>query len=98
VIWPQLAVAALAWLTAAPFPQPRTEVGAAVLHNEIVVVGGLTADGAPSARADAYSPSSGRWRRLPDLPAAVHHPLVASGAGRLYVVGGYGAGSGAGEA
>jgi non-specific serine/threonine protein kinase len=97
VIWPQLAVAALAWVSAARLPEPRTEVGAAVLHSEIVVVGGLTAGGAPSARADAYSPFSGRWRRLPDLPAAVHHPLVASGAGRLYVAGGYGGGLGAGE-
>lgn len=97
MIWPQLAAVALAWLSAAPFPQPRTEVGAAALRDEIVVVGGLTADGAPSARADAYSPESGRWRRLPDLPAAVHHPLVASGAGRLYVAGGYGGALGAGE-
>jgi non-specific serine/threonine protein kinase len=97
VIWPQLAAAALAWLSAAPLPQPRTEVGAAALGGRIVVVGGLTADGAPSARVDAFSPASGRWRRLPDLPAAVHHPLVASGGGRVYVAGGYGGGLGAGD-
>src|SRR4029077_8718567 len=78
VIWAKLAVAALAWLSAAPLPQPRTEVGAAVLRGEIVVVGGLTAEGVPSGRADAFSPATGRWRRLPGLPVAVHHPLVAS--------------------
>ncbi|HEY7694011.1 MAG TPA: kelch repeat-containing protein [Gaiellaceae bacterium] len=97
MIWPQLAVAALAWLSAAPLPQPRSEVGAAVLRGEVVVVGGLTADGAPSARADAYSSATNRWRRLPDLPSAVHHPLVASGGGRVYVAGGYGGLLGAGE-
>ena len=97
MIAPQLAAAALAWVSATPLREARTEVGAAVLRAEIVVVGGLTADGAASARADAYSPASGRWRRLPDLPAAVHHPLVASGGGRVYVAGGYGTGLGAGE-
>ena len=97
MIAPLLAALALAWVSAAPLPEPRTEVGAAVLGGEIVVVGGLTDDGAASARADAYSPASGRWRRLPDLPVAVHHPLVASGGGRVYVAGGYGGALGAGE-
>jgi N-acetylneuraminic acid mutarotase len=97
VIWAKIAVAALAWLAASPLPQPRTEVGAAVLHGEIVVVGGLTAQGVASPRADAFSPTTGRWRRLPDLPVAVHHPLVASSASRLYVAGGYGGALGAGE-
>jgi Kelch motif/Galactose oxidase, central domain len=96
VIAPLLAAVALAWLSAAPLPQPRTEVGAAVLRGEIVVVGGLTDDGAASARADAYSPASGRWRRLPDLPTALHHPMVAAGGGLVYVAGGYGGGLGAG--
>ncbi len=62
----------------------------AVVRGEIVLVGGLTADGAPSARVDAYSPATDRWRRLPDLPAGVHHALAASDGRRLYVVGGYG--------
>jgi non-specific serine/threonine protein kinase len=82
--------AVLAWVGGAPIPEPRTEVAAGVVRGEIVVVGGLTADGAPSARVDAYSPAGDRWRRLPDLPVAVHHPLAASDGRRLYVVGGYG--------
>ena len=97
MIWAKVAVAALAWLAASPLPQPRTEVGAAVLRGEIVVVGGLTAEGAASARADAFSAGTGRWRRLPDLPLAVHHPLVASGGDRIYVAGGYGGRLGAGD-
>ena len=92
-----LVTAALAWVSAAPAPEPRTEVAAAVLAGEIAVVGGLTEDGAPSPRVDAYSPRLDRWRRLPDLPTGVHHTMVASDGRRLYVVGGYGGPLGAGE-
>jgi non-specific serine/threonine protein kinase len=91
-----LVAAALGWLGAAPAPEPRSEVAAAVVEGEIAVIGGLTADGAPSARVDAYSPTRDRWRRLPDLPAAAHHTMAAAGGARLYVVGGYGGALGAG--
>ena len=93
-----LVAAAIAWLSAAPAPEARTEVAAAGLGNEVAVVGGLTAAGDPSARADAYSPRDDRWRRLPDLPLAVHHAMAASDGTRLYVVGGYGGRLGAGKA
>jgi hypothetical protein len=87
---PPALAAALAWAAAAPVPAPRSEVAATAVHGEIVIVGGLTEDGAPSARVDAYSPARNRWRRLPDLPVGVHHALAASDGTRLYVVGGYG--------
>jgi N-acetylneuraminic acid mutarotase len=85
-----LVAAALAWVAAAPMPEPRTEVAAAVVRGQVAIVGGLTAGGAPSPRVDVYSPAADRWHRLPDLPAAVHHALAASDRQRLYVVGGYG--------
>ena len=85
------AVAATAlWQTHAPLPEPRTEVAAAVVRGEIVVVGGFAADGGNSARVDAYSIAGNRWRRLPDLPVAVDHAAAASANGRVYVAGGYG--------
>jgi non-specific serine/threonine protein kinase len=77
------------WETRAPLPVPRTEVAAAVFGTEIAVVGGFTAAGEASARADAYSPSLDRWRRLPDLPVGAHHAMAVGVAGRLYVLGGY---------
>src|SRR5262249_45934280 len=83
--------AALGWLSGAPIPEARTEVGAAVVRGEIAIVGGLTASGA-SARVDAYSPAADRGRGLPDLPAGRHHTLAASDGRRLYVAGGYGDG------
>src|SRR5262245_57239096 len=79
------------WRSHAPVPLARTEVAAARLGAEIAVVGGFLPGGANSARADAYSPGSDRWRRLPDLPMSVDHAAAASYRGRVYVLGGYSA-------
>ncbi|HEU4943102.1 MAG TPA: kelch repeat-containing protein [Gaiellaceae bacterium] len=82
-----------AWRPARPVPAPRTEVAAAPLGREIAVVGGFLRSGRNTGRADAYSPTRNRWRRLPDLPVTVDHAMAAGAAGRLYVVGGYAPGS-----
>jgi N-acetylneuraminic acid mutarotase len=79
----------LEWETHAAMPLPRTEVSAAVVGNEIMVLGGFTSDRGASARADAYSPARDSWRRLPDLPVGVHHAMAVGTGGRLYVLGGY---------
>lgn len=85
-----VAGAALAqWEARAAMPVPRTEVAAATVGREIVVVGGFTADGGASRRADAYSPARDTWRRLPDLPVGVHHAMAVTAGGRLYAIGGY---------
>jgi N-acetylneuraminic acid mutarotase len=81
--------APLEWDAHAPLASPRTEVAAAVVGREIVVVGGFTADGGASARADAYSAARDSWRRLPDLPIGVHHAMAVGAGGRAYVLGGY---------
>jgi N-acetylneuraminic acid mutarotase len=77
------------WETHAAMPLPRTEVSAATVGNEIVVLGGFTSDGGASTRADAYAPARDRWRRLPDLPVGVHHAMTVGARGRAYVLGGY---------
>jgi Kelch motif protein len=77
------------WERHAPLPLPRTEVAAAAVGSEIVVVGGFTLDGAASRRADAYSPARDTWRRLPDLPVGVHHAMAVGVGGKAYVLGGY---------
>ena len=79
------------WRSSAPVPVPRTEVAAAAVGGEAVVVGGFLADGSNTGRADAYSPRSNRWRRLPDLPVTVDHAAAARWRGRMIVAGGYGA-------
>jgi N-acetylneuraminic acid mutarotase len=82
---------AAGWEGHSPMPQPRSEVAAGRTASELVVVGGFTADGHNSARADAYWPAGDRWRRMADLPASVDHAAAASENGRMYVIGGYGA-------
>jgi len=78
------------WQRGSPLPLARTEVVAAVLGEEIAIVGGFLTNGSSSARSDLYSPARNRWRRLPDLPLAVNHAMAGAYRGRLYVVGGYG--------
>lgn len=85
-----LAAAPEQWERHAPLPEPRTEVAAAALRGQIVAVGGFTANGADTARVDAYAIAADTWRRLPDLPVAVDHAAAASANGVVYVVGGYG--------
>lgn len=82
---------AAGWSRGAAVPVARTEVAAARFGNEIAVVAGFEGSGAVSARAEAYSPSTNRWRRLPDLPVPAHHATAAGAGPSLYVVGGYSA-------
>jgi hypothetical protein len=85
-------VLAGSWESGPPLPLARSEVAGAAWRDQIVVAGGFLDDGQSSARVDAYTPRVQLWRRLPDLPLAVNHAMAAAGGGRLYVVGGYGAG------
>ncbi len=80
---------ALDWEMRAAMPLPRTEVAAATVGGEIVVLGGFTSDRGASPRVDAYSPTRNSWRRLPDLPVGVHHAMAVGAGGRVYVLGGY---------
>ncbi|WP_217914573.1 Kelch repeat-containing protein [Miltoncostaea marina] len=79
-----------AWRHLEAAPEARTEVAGALLSGgRVAVVGGLTADGAPSPRVDVYDTRRRRWTRLPDLPEPLHHAMAVGRQGRLYVVGGY---------
>jgi N-acetylneuraminic acid mutarotase len=89
VLVPLGAAASVEWEARAPMPLPRTEVSAATVGSEIMVLGGFTSDRGASTRVDAYSPAQNRWRRLPDLPVGLHHAMAVGAGGRLYVLGGY---------
>ena len=64
VLVPLATAGSYAWEARAPMPLPRTEVVAATVGNEIVVLGGLTLERGASTRVDAYSPARNSWRRL----------------------------------
>ena len=61
---------------------------AAALSGQVIVAGGETASGAPTARAWSFDPVARRVTRLPDLPAATDHSAAAMLGGRVYVIGG----------
>lgn len=73
----------------APMPVARTEVAGASWRRGVIVVGGLTAQGDASARADYYDADTNRWERLLDLPQGVHHAAVVVWRNRAFVIGGY---------
>ena len=78
------------WKRGAPLPLARGEVAAAVDQGRIYIIGGFTANGQGSTRAEAYLPTTGTWSMEADLPVPVHHTMAAGYRGRVYVAGGYG--------
>jgi hypothetical protein len=61
---------------------------AAALGGRVIVAGGETASGAPTAAAWSFDPTSGQIARLPDLPVPTDHTASAALGGRVYVLGG----------
>jgi N-acetylneuraminic acid mutarotase len=52
---------------------PRQETAVVALRGEVVVLGGFNGFGAVVPDVEAYDPGTETWRRLADLPAALHH-------------------------
>ena len=82
-----------AWLEHAPMHVARSEHPAAVVNDQIVVIGGLV-EGRPGTfgatdSVAAYDPATNRWSELAPLPEARHHSAAANVNGRLIVVGGF---------
>ena len=73
----------------------RGAAAAVVRSGAIVLVGGRVTDlrrnrqSPASRRVDAFTPATGRWRRVPPLPLGLSYPAAASAGGRIYVVGGF---------
>ncbi|HKY52469.1 MAG TPA: kelch repeat-containing protein [Candidatus Limnocylindria bacterium] len=78
----------LAWRRIPDIPTPRSEVAAAMFRGQVYVIGGFG-----GARVVEIFDGQ-RWRRGPDLPLGVDHPMAAAivdaaGAGAgVYVMGG----------
>ncbi len=93
---PALARQAPAWEARSSMPWAVQEIYCAVSGGRIVVVGGLL--GLPGGRlrgvedqVGVYDPATDGWSEGPRLPQARHHPMVvATDAGRVFAIGGYG--------
>ena len=62
------------WRRIADIPTSRSEVAAVGFRGTAIVLGGF---GGPSV-VEQYLPGSDSWRRLPDLPVGVDHPMAAA--------------------
>lgn len=82
-----LDVATGTWSVGPSLPTPRAGMGAAVVGDRILVVGGETTTHAFDD-AEAYDPALGAWSILPPLPGGRHGVGVVGVDGALYVEGG----------
>lgn len=76
------------WRREPSSPTPSPEEGAIALGGYIYMVGGQLREGT-EATVLRFDPRSGEYRRMPDLPVAIDHPVVAKHDGELIVAGGY---------
>src|ERR687896_55023 len=78
------------WTDGAPMPTPRTEVTAAVLEDDIYVIGGFDEFGQVTGIVEVYNIANNTWSKAAaPLPVPLHHTAAASYNGKIYVVGGY---------
>ncbi len=78
------------WTAGAPMPTPRTEVTAAVLDDDIYVIGGFDEFGQVTDIVEVYNIANNTWSKAAaPLPEPLHHTAAASYNDKIYVVGGY---------
>jgi Kelch motif len=77
------------WTTRAPLPQPRSQVGIAVVDGIMYAVGGWGASGA-STEVEAYDPATNAWTARASLPTPQPNAGTAAVGGLIYVAGGNG--------
>lgn len=77
------------WTAGAPMPTPRTEVTAAVLKDDIYVIGGFDESGKVTDIVEVYNITNDTWTKAAPLPEPLHHTAAASYSDKIYVVGGY---------
>src|ERR687898_1095577 len=77
------------WTAGAPMPTPRTEVTAAILKDDIYVIGGFDESSQVTDIVEVYNIANNTWSKAAPLPEPLHHTAAASYNNKIYVVGGY---------
>lgn len=77
------------WRLGAAKPLPVSEARAAVLGGQLVVPGGLLANGVPTDEVEVYTPQDDRWTSVAPLPRPLARYALAAYEGRLYLFGGW---------
>ena len=76
------------WKLMSPKPTAVADSSAAVLADQIYVVGGRLPSGEATATLEVYSPSNDAWRSAASLPQALYGASIVEESGHLYVIGG----------
>jgi DNA-binding CsgD family transcriptional regulator len=77
------------WRTGQSKPTPVANIGAVALDGQVIVPGGYTAAGTPTAVVEAYNVISDEWTSLTPLPAPRFAYAMATYDGKIYVFGGW---------
>ncbi len=83
------------WSRCAPLPAPRAKAGVAMLGDRMLVIGGRQ-DDLDSASMFAYHVLDDRWEWIGLFPFGARHAAACAFGDRVWYVGGWTAGSGAG--
>ncbi len=81
------------WTTGTPMPSPIAWSTAAVLKNQIYVVGGINSANETTADVEIYNPATDTWSTGVPLPSPIWGATSAVVKNVLYVFGGYGCGN-----
>jgi N-acetylneuraminic acid mutarotase len=79
----------LAWQLGTDSLFPVQQAPAAVLDNQIWVVGGLTGPLQATAKTEVYDPTVRTWGAGPPLPVALNHAMMVTYHNTLWVIGGF---------
>lgn len=79
------------WNNGAPMPTPRTEIAAALLGDNIYIIGGFDKSGRVTDIVEVYNLKNNSWTKIAPMPQPLHHTSATSynGKSKIYVVGGY---------
>jgi N-acetylneuraminic acid mutarotase len=77
------------WINGAPMPIPRTEIAAALVGDNIYIIGGFDKSGRVTDIVEVYNLKNNSWAKVTPIPQPLHHTSAASYNDKIYVVGGY---------
>jgi hypothetical protein len=76
------------WKTLEPMPTQRQEISAAVIGEDIYVIGGSDITTSALDIVEVYNTKTDTWRTISPMPAKLHHMASSSYQGKIFVIGG----------
>ena len=77
------------WDTLEEAQLARQQVGTAEVNGIVWAIGGLETVDVATPTVEGLDPETGKWRKGPDLPVALHHAMAVNYRDELVVIGGW---------